>query len=138
MTHVFTTYFANIKSEYPMDITPISISLFPPKGWNMCSYPPLFPPKELLSDIKHGKITDRDYITHYKKHVLDKLNPQQVYDEITKLVYPYTPCLVCYEKPTKGFYCHRQIVSKWLNEHGFETKELNELDCEDTCETPLF
>jgi uncharacterized protein (DUF488 family) len=32
--------------------------------------------------------------------------------------------LICYEKPSD--FCHRHLVSKWLNENGYDCIEWNE------------
>lgn len=57
-----------------------------------------------------GKISDEDnnryYIEEYYKQVLSKLNPQDVYHDLTGSI------LLCYEEPE--LFCHRHIVAAWL------------------------
>jgi len=58
------------------------------------------------------------YIKNYQKEVLDKLNPQQVYEELGE-----DAVLLCWEKT--GQFCHRHLVAKWLEkELGVKITEL--------------
>jgi len=98
----------------------LAICLYPPVDWTGPIYLKLAPTREIFYDIKHGKITQEEYIKRYKKDVLEKLNPQETYEMLKNYV------LLCYEKPLfdinnkiinegKSF-CHRHLVSKWLSE----------------------
>lgn len=56
---------------------------------------------------------DRDsefYIIQYQKEVLDKLDPNQVYEDLGE-----NAILLCYEKETD--FCHRFLVAKWLEKY---------------------
>ena len=58
------------------------------------------------------------YTEQYQKEVLDKLDPVEVYKELGE-----NAILLCYEKP--GSFCHRHLVSKWLEKHlGIQITEI--------------
>ena len=110
---VYTSYFASRK--YDKD-NAISIARWSPKWFSGKTAPELFPPKDLLLRYKNGEVTNEEYIKVYKEQVLNKLDPTSIAKKLDGLV------LLCYEK--SGDFCHRHIISKWLNENGFECKEL--------------
>ncbi len=64
---------------------------------------------------------DEEYYTkQYYKEVLDKLDPQKVYEELGE-----DAILLCWEKP--GQFCHRHIVAKWLEKAlGITIKEIDQ------------
>lgn len=110
---IFTSYFANIRN-LPPNCIPISIAQFPPKGFvsqGGLEYKTLAPPKNLLRKVQQDH-NHREYILSYKHEVLDKLDKNQVYQELLDMSNGQTVVLCCYEKPEK--FCHRKIVQKWL------------------------
>lgn len=110
---IYTSYFANLKN-IPKNLIPISISLYPPKGWTGLKYPPLYPTSVMLHEVKSTG-NQKKYILDYKHQILDNLDPEHVLMEITELSNHQDCVLLCYEKPTEGFYCHRQLAAKFLN-----------------------
>ena len=98
-----TSYFARYKGS-----TGVSISAKSPVGWKGKEYKKLAPKYWFLMQYKEDRDKEH-YIHHYKKEVLDKLDPQTVYDELG-----HDAVLLCYEKPSD--FCHRHIVAEWLNE----------------------
>ena len=66
---------------------------------------------------KYKEDGDKEFYTkQYKKEILDKLDPQQVYEELGE-----NAVLLCWEK--SGF-CHRFLVARWLEDKlGIEIKE---------------
>jgi uncharacterized protein (DUF488 family) len=50
---------------------------------------------------------EKYYTEQYYKEVLDKLDSQQVFDELGE-----NAVLLCWEK--KGEFCHRLLVAEWL------------------------
>jgi len=72
---------------------------------------------DLLIATKNGEVSDEEYEKIYREETLSKLNPEDIYKKYEGSVF------LCYEVPED--FCHRQIVSSWLNESGFETKEFN-------------
>lgn len=127
---IVTTYFANIK-KLPDNIIPVSISLWPPRGWVGLSYPPLFPTKDILLDVKQTGDHDK-YIQEYNK-LLENLDKEQVISDLEKISGGKDVALCCYEKPTNnGFYCHRQLVAAWLGITEYNNNNNHYI------ETPLF
>jgi len=62
------------------------------------------------------------YIEHFKKEVLETLDPQKIYEELGE-----NAILLCWEKP--GEFCHRHLVSEWLSkELNIEIKEVENED----------
>lgn len=57
------------------------------------------------------------YTEQYFKEVLSLLNPNDIVKELGE-----DAVLLCYEKP--GDFCHRHLVSKWLNDNGIKCSEL--------------
>ena len=47
------------------------------------------------------------YTKDYYKEVLDKLDPQEIYDKLGE-----DAIILCWEKP--GDFCHRRLVAEWL------------------------
>lgn len=96
----------------------ISIALYAPKSWKGDHFPALAPSRQLLTDIKSGAIDHYEYEERYRKEVLSKLDPLQIYNDLRGKV------LLCWENPVfdkngnifnknEGF-CHRHIISKWI------------------------
>ena len=112
---IYTSYFGCKKWK---DMPSVSIARWAPKGISIQGYPMLYPPSDLLWSYKQGQIDQEQYTEWYKKEVLDKLDPKQVYEDLNGKV------LLCYEK--SGAFCHRNIVASWLREAGFSCEELGE------------
>ena len=119
---IYTTYFAKLKT-LPKNIHPISICSKAPEWYDGKQYKKLAPKYDFFMEWK--KTHDNDYyIKCFKEQVLDKLNVDDViYDlvEILDVNEGVNIALVCYEKPCD--FCHRHLVSKWLNENGIPCKE---------------
>ena len=120
---IYTTYFAKLKS-LPKDITPISICGWPPAGYSGPEYRTLAPKYDFFKQWKETG-DNNFYIKCYNEQVLSKLNPDRVvadlYFQINKAPNSCDIALVCYEKSED--FCHRHLVAKWLNTHGFECRE---------------
>lgn len=104
MQIIKTSYFANLKnlSAY----VPISISRYSPswyKGLELKELAPL--PYMLKLDID-------TYLIHFDR-ILSELNPGDIVNKIMGMTSNKPAILLCYEKP--GDFCHRHLVSKWLN-----------------------
>ncbi|MEG1353681.1 MAG: DUF488 family protein [Malacoplasma sp.] len=82
------------------------------------------PTYKILMSYKENNDIE-SYIKNYNENILNNLSVKDVlYDLIGILhVENINICLMCYEKPSK--FCHRQLVSKWLNDNGIECKEYN-------------
>lgn len=68
---------------------------------------------------KYKEDGDKEFYTEqYQKEVLDKLDPQEVYNELGE-----DAVLLCWEVSNR--FCHRHLVARWLEkELGIEIKEL--------------
>ena len=113
---IHTSYFANIRNLKNRKL--ISISQITP-AWAEVNgeYKDLAPTKSILFGYKNEEISDEEYTRRYKEEVLAKLDPKKVYEDLNGSV------LLCYEK--RGDFCHRNIVSDWLFENGFKSKEIS-------------
>ena len=116
---IYTSYFANLK-KLPNNIVPIAISASVPNSIDILRYKKLAPTYNILNDYKQTNNID-NYIKEYYNQILNKLNPQEVINELYKLSNNKDLALICYEKYDK--FCHRQLVAEWLNNHGIEVKE---------------
>ena len=115
---VLTGYFAQVKKYKEKGLQFINISLFKPEWFKepIMDYPDLFPTKEMLFDFKETGNENR-YIVAYSNGILAKLNPEKVFNDLNNKI------ILCYEKPTD--FCHRHLISIWLNQNGFECREFN-------------
>lgn len=95
-----TSYFAKFRGT-----NGCSIALKPIRGWAGMTYPPLFPTWNILKNYKET-YNEELYIRNYYSQILNKLNPQQVYNDLQNWV------LLCYESP--GKFCHRRLVADWI------------------------
>ena len=69
-------------------------------------YKKLAPPPWLLQKYKQDLDTEF-YTANYTEHVLNKLNPEEVFQELGN-----DAIMLCWEGKNK--FCHRHIVAKWL------------------------
>ncbi len=80
-------------------------------------YIQLAPPrKEILEPWYSSKLTYKGFTELYYEHVLSKLDPHIVVEELGP-----DPILICYEKV--GEFCHRHIVADWLRAAGYKVEE---------------
>ena len=104
---MFTSYFANLKNVS----NPLAICGKSPVWYTGPEFKTLAPKYGFFKDYKDGKIDDTEYVIQYYKQILDKLNPQKVYDHLIN-TYGENVTLLCYEK--LGDFCHRHIVAVWF------------------------
>lgn len=122
---IYTSYFAKLNS-LPKNIIPVSICAKAPNWYKGLQYKKLAPTYNIL--MKYKQDHDReDYICKFREQILNKLNASEVVFDLGRLAdkdstfYSFDICLICYEKPSD--FCHRHLVSDWLNKAGFECKE---------------
>lgn len=118
--NIYTTYFANIRN-LPPDVIPISVALYPPKGYSGLTYPPLFPTPEILKLAKSGNLPPEKYIPLYRHQVLDHLDLQKVIQDLQNMSHDKDIALICYEKPSD--FCHRHVISHWMNINRIPVQE---------------
>lgn len=131
---IYTTYFAQLRN-LPDDIIPISICAKPPSWYHGLEYKKLAPKYGFFQEWKKNHDNEY-YVVQFYKQVLSCIAPQDCIMELQLLVseklkkdftipiYKNTDFhigLICYEKPSD--FCHRHIVSDWLNKNGFQCKE---------------
>lgn len=113
-SHVFTSYFANIRKIDTTIYTPVAICGGIPNWYKGAWYKKLAPKWDFFNEYKEGRITAEEYTVRYKAEVLNNLWVGDVLDEIRALIpQGSTPVLICYEKV--GDFCHRNLVSDWIN-----------------------
>lgn len=95
---IFTSYFANYRNFG--DLTPISISRFPPKGFKGEQRLDLAPSSSLLKRYKEGLVSEEEYAIEYLASLPEEIN------------IPDNTVLLCYEK--KGDFCHRRLLGDKL------------------------
>ncbi len=116
---IYTSYFAKL-SKFPRNIIPISISAKSPSWYEGLQFKYLAPSYKILMEYKSNKNCDY-YIEHFYDEILNKLEPKKVVDSLYKLSNNQDIVLICYEKSTD--FCHRHLVSEWLNKNGYSCKE---------------
>lgn len=117
----YTSYFGNIKK---IDKTKYQLAAISNEKPSFCDesvldWSFLGPWKQLLSDYKNNIISEEEYARLYTENleaIWPSLERWFMMNERRNIV------MLCYE--AKGKFCHRHILSKFLNEHGFECKEL--------------
>lgn len=116
---IYTTYFARVK-DLVDGIVPISIAFKAPNGFEGPTYRQLAPEWWMVKDLKDsgdkGAYTDA-----YHRRILNRLSVDRVLDELSFLGQGHDIALVCWEKPSE--FCHRNIITNWLNEHGQHVEE---------------
>ena len=124
---IYTSCFAKIKKLENNNIIPISICGKAPEWYKGLQYKKLAP--KYRSFMEWKKNHDNDYyVEHFQKEVLDMLNIKDVMRDLVNLLPDRSSrhdiALICYEKPYD--FCHRHLVSDWLNENGFKCEEWKE------------
>lgn len=114
---VLTGYYAQAKKYKEKNLTLVNIALVKPEWFKefIENYPDLYPTREMLNDFNYSGDKDR-YIQSYSE-ILNNLNPEKVYNDLNNKI------ILCYEKSTD--FCHRHLVSIWLNQNGFACREFN-------------
>jgi hypothetical protein len=70
------------------------------------------------------KLPDAEFTSQYMREVLGQLDPRQTVDELIVLAAGRVPALLCFEHTHSPAWCHRGIVSAWLQaEIGIEVPE---------------
>ena len=109
-----TSYFANLKNLDQQRV--VSIAGKAPDWYKGKEYKQLAPKYWFF--IKYKDDGDEEfYRTQYRKEVLEKLDPKEVYEELKDSI------LLCWE--ARGKFCHRRLVAEWIeNKLNIEVLEL--------------
>lgn len=128
LPQIYTSYYSNphLRELSHGEVAKISISLYPPKGWvenGGLHYFPLCPTEDMFKHVK--RTGDKDVYVKELLEYLNKFDARFVYDALMEMSGGKPVVLLCYEKPTTGIYCHRQVVSKWIVDNlGIDVPEL--------------
>lgn len=106
--------------KLPKLLVPVSIAGRTPDFYHGYEYKKLAPKYEFFKVWKETQDNDY-YVKHYNEEVLDKLDIKCVLTDLLILTNSYDLCLLCYETPEK--FCHRHLVSEWLNKNGVKSEE---------------
>ena len=122
---IYTSYFAKLKA-LPVTVIPVAICGKAPEWYNGLQYKKLAPKYDFFMEWKRNHDNDY-YIRCFNEQVLNKLDANTIVRELTELTNTTNKdadiVLLCYEKPTD--FCHRHLVSEWLNSNGISCKEWN-------------
>ena len=121
---IYTSYFAQLRN-LSKDIIPISICGKAPNWYNGYEYKRVAPNYNILMKYKQD-YNEQDYIKNFNEQILNNITINEFVNDLIKLLeiekgQKVNICLLCYEKPTD--FCHRHLVSKWLNENGLKCEE---------------
>jgi uncharacterized protein (DUF488 family) len=111
--NLYTSYFAVARKVEDAGLVPVSIALWPPRGWKGRRYPALAPRREMF-----GKA---DFAQRYLD-MLAGLDPAAVLSDLEALAGGRDVALVCFERALT--FCHRRVAASWLEEKlGVEVTE---------------
>lgn len=117
---VYTSYFAMKSNLEKYGITPVSIALWKPKWYEGLEYKKIAPKAFML----RGEYSQEEYEVFYERFVLEKLEVNEVLDDLERLGDGKDIALLCYEKP--GDFCHRHLFADWvLKKTGWEISEFS-------------
>jgi hypothetical protein len=96
-------------TQLPEDFCRIGISRGTPRGQSAFRmYRKLQPGPGTL------KLPDDQFTERYFREVLQQLDPHDTVDELMELAAGKIPALLCFEHTHSPAWCHRAIVSAWL------------------------
>lgn len=106
-----TSYFARMNSKKFNHLKDKGIQISrSARYWQGAKYPPLYPTWDLIN-----LEDEEEYRRRYRKEVLDKLDPWEVYNDLGE-----DAILLCHESIAKiesgEQFCHRHMVAEWLEE----------------------
>lgn len=118
---IFTSYFAKL-SKLPSNVVPISICGKAPDWYTGLQYKKLAPKYQFFMEWKRTH-NIAYYVEHFEREVLDKLDADMVFAELSALAGDQTFALICYERP--GDFCHRHLVAEWFCKNYYHCEEIN-------------
>lgn len=118
--NIYTSYFGNMRN-IPAGMVPVAICAKAPDAYTERQYKTLAPKYDCLMQYKQDH-NEEAYIQKYNSQVLSHLSPAEVVRQLELLSDGKDVVMLCYEK--RGDFCHRHLVAKWLNNYGYNVKEL--------------
>ena len=126
----YTSYFGNIKKilDYDKDAGLVSIAGKTPDWFIGAKFKILAPHYDWWIEWHNmfkGRFESREskkwYTSKYASTVLKHLDVRDIAQKLKSLVDYKTVFLLCYETPEK--FCHRHLVSDWMNNAGVDCRE---------------
>ena len=126
----YTSYFGRVKKilEVEPDAGLVSIAGKTPEWFTGCKFKKLAPHynwwiewHERFKDNLESRESKMWYTNKYIDTVLKHLDARETAQKLKEAVGYKTVFLLCYEKPEN--FCHRHIISKWLNNAGVDCRE---------------
>ena len=121
--NIYTSYYSSpvLRKISPEELIPVSISLYPPKGWTGHHYLPLCPEKDIFREVK----STGNHQTYVRQLLdqLDHLDPAHVLNDLRNMSRGKPVVLLCFEKFENQ--CHRNVVKQWFNNNGIHVEELS-------------
>ena len=110
---IYTSYFGNYKN-FPEGVA-VSITQYPPRGWNGLELRSLAPSAELLQKFKNKEIDEQVFSWKYIELLNKDANlRERVKDTLKYLEKTFgNVILCCYEKSED--FCHRHLLAQWLD-----------------------
>ena len=102
-------YFSNRIREPGLNLVAVSNSYPRHLSWlkDARQYRKLCPGWKLVKDYKQHKISQQNYIEIYQEDILDKLDPEKVYQDLGD-----DAVILCWEKPCS--FSHRRLIADWF------------------------
>lgn len=125
---IYTSCFGRMRQISDANLTPIGIAIYPPKWYKGLNYKALAPDSATL---RIGKSGDRvRYIERFRA-IMDKLDPDTVMRDLESMKLKGTKgiALLCFEAP--GEFCHRHLVTQWLEDNFGKENAPTEFDAKD-------
>lgn len=120
---VYVSYYGS--RSIPEDAFTVQISTSKPKGMEVdVEFEMVYPDyKTMVAPHRDGSIDDAEYTRRYKEAVLDPKKDRilEAVGRMKEMAEDRDIYLMCYEKP--GAFCHRYLVSNFLNENGIACEE---------------
>jgi len=111
---IFTSTF----TKHGNKVNAVSIAVWHPAWFNPAqTYLALVPPIDLIAKYKKGWVTKQYYMLVYNDQ-LERLDIDRTASDLRGKI------LLCYERVP--LFCHRHLVSDWLNRNGHECEEISE------------
>lgn len=120
--NVFTSCFKFAKGLDSSRFFVVSISRFPPRGFQCYRCYDFAPSASLLKRFKGG-LSQYRYEVEYRRDVLDSVDVHRVFEGLARLACGRDIVLCCFE-PAFDF-CHRRLLARYVQERwGYSIEEL--------------
>lgn len=119
---VFTSCFKFAKSLDESKFFVVSISRFPPRGFQGYKCFEFAPSVRLLKEYKEGLRNDH-YAYRYERDVLKKIDVHRVFEGLARMACGRDIVLCCFEPALQ--FCHRRVLAHYVERvWGYSIEEL--------------